>query len=213
MAGRQTLGITRTMRRILTTLILVVAIISGCSTDSHDKKIRDFVKAHCELYPEAHLQDLYKAFFQAEFGAEHIVSDTTSSGRYLDRELTVPDRSSILYEPIGADSTFYRVHLRAVQEGLISRQQLFDAFIGGVHAVEIPQIESWRSTWPHILSVIDRMHLDLPGYDAEKSAIDSLLLSGQYATHHSEEFSNAYDPHYRIVRRDIFERDLLPQLK
>ena len=200
------------MKHIFTTLTLVASIITGCSTDNHDEKIRDFVMAHYELYPEAHLQDLYKAFFQAEFGAEHIVSDTTSSGRYLDRELTVQDRSRILYEPIGADSTFYRVHLRAVQEGLISRQQLFNAFVGGVHAVDIPQIESWRSTWPHILSVIDGMHLDLPDYDAEKAAIDSLLLSGKYATHHSEEFSIAYDPHYRIVRKDIFEKELKPLL-
>lgn len=57
------------------------------------------------------------------------------------------------------------------------------------------------------------MHLGLPGYDTDKAAIDSLLSTGDYAFHHSDAFTNAYDPHYRIIRRDLFEAELLPYLK
>jgi len=191
-------------------ILAMAIIIAACSPSPQEAKIRAAVENHLALWPKAHLQDLYKAFFQAEFGAEHIVADTTSAGRYLDRELKEADHSAVLFEPIGADSTFYRVHLRAVQDGYITRQQLFNAFVGGVHSVEIPQIESWSKTWPAMLKVIDRMGLDLPDYAKERDAIDSLLASGHYAAHHSQAFSTEYDPHYRIIRRDRFEEDLLP---
>ena len=32
----------------------------------------------------------------------------------------------------------------------------------------------------------------------------------KYVRRHSDAFKAAYDPHYRIVRRDIFEKDILP---
>ena len=35
----------------------------------------------------------------------------------------------------------------------------------------------------------------------------------KYVVSHSAAFKAAYDPHYRIVRRDIFEREILPELK
>lgn len=196
------------MRR--TAFFLFIALtLAGCS-NPRNERIRCAVESHLELYPEARLQDLYKAFFQAEFGAEHIVADTGSAGKYLDSELKTRDNSKVLYEPIGADSTYYRVHLRAVQEGYISRDQLFHAFLGGVQTVEIPQVEKWAETWPKILKVIDGMNLALPDYDRERVQIDSLLAAGSYALHHSRAFSAAYDPHYRIIRRDIFEKELLP---
>lgn len=34
----------------------------------------------------------------------------------------------------------------------------------------------------------------------------------RFVMSHSQRFKDVYDPHYRIVRRDIFERELLPLL-
>ncbi len=186
--------------------------VSCSSESSRDDRIRAAVRQQLELYPLSTLQDLYKSFFQAEFGAEHIVADTASAGQYLDYELGIPDPTSILFEPVGADSSFFRVHLRCVQDSLISREQLFDAFIDGVNKVEIPQIEKWNDTWRGILTVIEGMNLDLQNFDVDRSNIEELLKSGQYALHHSETFSDVYDPHYRIVRKDIFFDRLFPYL-
>lgn len=35
----------------------------------------------------------------------------------------------------------------------------------------------------------------------------------KFVQSHSAAFKAAYDPHYRIVRRDIFEKDILPLIK
>lgn len=182
-----------------------------CQVDAD--KVRAAVKLHQESYPKLQLNDLYKAFFQAEFGAEHIVADTTAAAKYLNRELTIPDHGKMLYEPIGADSTFFRVHLNAVQKGFITRDQLFHAFLAGVHKVEIPQINKWVQTWQVIEQIILSMDLQLPNLEEDKKAIHALLESGEYASHHSPLFEETYEPHYRIIRKDAFYKELYPYLQ
>ena len=46
-----------------------------------------------------------------------------------------------------------------------------------------------------------------------KQFIDSILTVGRYAISHSPEYREAYRPHYRIVERSIFEREILPQIE
>lgn len=198
------------MKRVVF-LLCAVALIS-CNGIYREKKIRQAVENQMKLYPESTLQDLYKSFFQAEFGAEHLVSDTSAAGRYLDYELSFPDSTDILYEPIGIGGSYYRVHLVCVQRGYLSRDQLFGAFIDGVFEVPVPQINNWKEIWAHIASVIDEMNLEIQNYTEDREAIDSLLQSGHYAVHHSEHFDKQYHPHYRIIRGDIFEREILPFL-
>lgn len=196
--------------RLVSVLILALTLAASCQ--SGNGKIRDAVRQQVGLYPELTLVDLYKAFFQAEFGAGHMVSDTAAAGHYLDYELTIPDSSEVLYEPIGADASFFRVHLVCVQRGYLSRSQLFDAFLGSVSEVSDPQVGEWKSSWKKIESVIDGMNLDLENYSADKELIESLLKAGHYAVHHSKSFNEKYNPHYRIVRGDIFEKEILPFL-
>lgn len=211
--GRPSLFIAKVMKYILTAMSvsLVLTLASSCQTEN--ERIREAVRHQVGLYPGLSLIDLYKAFFQAEFGAGHMVSDTAAAGRYLDYELTLPDESEVLYEPIGAEASYFRVHLVCVQKAFLTRNQLFDAFVRGVSEVTDEQISRWRSSWAGIESVIDEMNLELGNYSADKERIDSLLNEGQYAVHHSKSFNEKYNPHYRIVRGDIFTKELLPYLR
>ena len=56
------------------------------------------------------------------------------------------------------------------------------------------------------------MELSLPHYEQDKEYIDSVLEQGKYAISHSSGYREAYAPHYRIIRRDIFEQQLKPLL-
>jgi len=38
------------------------------------------------------------------------------------------------------------------------------------------------------------------------------LSEGKYVVHHSRKFNQHYHPHYRIIRRDLFEEKILPKL-
>ena len=71
-------------------------------------------------------------------------------------------------------------------------------------------MEQWGKRWHEMISIIDRMNLGLPHYDEDKQFIEQVLAMGKYAISHSPEYREAYSPHYRIVKRDIFEQELLP---
>lgn len=52
-----------------------------------------------------------------------------------------------------------------------------------------------------------------PQLRQDKAFIDSILSVGRYAISHSPEYREAYHPHYRIVERGIFERELKPLIE
>ena len=69
-------------------------------------------------------------------------------------------------------------------------------------------VESWSNRWHMIIGTIDRMKLDMPNYQEDKQLIDSVLSVGKYAISHSPDYREAYHPHYRIVERSIFEKEI-----
>jgi hypothetical protein len=181
--------------------------------ETKNEQIRTAVEHQLDMYPKSTLQDLYKNFFQDYFGPGHIVDDTTSAGAYLDRELASSGQTAgAYYEPTGYNGNFYRVNLSVIKEGLISRDIFFDAFIRSVGNIQLMTLEEWKKEWIRIDSVIHTMNLSIENYADDRANIFSLLKQGKYVIHHSEQFSKEYDPHYRIIERKIFRKEILPFL-
>ena len=175
--------------------------------------IQTFVQKQIETYPKSRLLDIYKSCFQDYMGAEHLVSDRQRVKAYLDEELQSTSLDSLmtwLYEPCGVDGRYVRVSIRAIKEGLIKEDMLLDAFIRSANTSERPSVESWRDRWHVIIGTIDQMQLQLPNFDKDKQFIESILSAGKYAISHSPEYREAYHPHYRIVEKGIFEREIKP---
>ena len=188
-------------------LVLILACI-GTLMQAQD--IKEFVTRQIETYPQLRLLDIYKSCFQDYLGPEHLISDRAAVEAYLDKELATPiDQTAVLpyYEPCGTQGRHVRVTLSAVQQGIITKQALLDAFVRSANAGH-PTVKSWKKRWSKMARTIDAMHLNLPRYDQDRSFIDSVLNAGLYAISHSPEFRNAYQPHYRIVERDIFDREM-----
>ena len=188
-------------------------LLFSCKDDKKSELIRSAVENQLSIYPKSTLQDLYKNFFQDYFGPGHIVSDTTSAGAYLDRELDSFEQAvGAYFEPTGHNGNFFRVNLSVIKEGIISRDDFFDAFIRSVSDIQIITLEEWKKEWKKIDSVIYAMNLSLVNYTRDREDIFSLLEQDKYVMHHSEPFSNEYDPHYRIIGREIFMREIRPLL-
>ena len=179
------------------------------------QEVETFVSGLLHTYPETRLLDVYKSCFQDYMGAEHLVADTASACRYLEQELSTTSVENLLpwlYEPCGTHGRYVRVSLRAVHEGFISIDELLSAFIGSANSPHRPTVDQWAERWHVIVNEIDGMRLELKQYEQDKQLIDSVLNQGRYALSHSTEYREAYNPHYRIVRRDIFEQEILPLL-
>ena len=196
------------MRRIL---LLSISLMLSILASAQD--IKTFVQKQMETYPKSRLLDIYKSCFQDYMGAEHLVSDRQRVKVYLDEELQSTSLDSLmtwLYEPCGVDGRYVRVSIRAIKEGLIKEDMLLDAFICSANTSERPSVESWCDRWHVIIGTIDQMQLQLPNFDKDKQFIESILSAGKYAISHSPEYREAYHPHYRIVEKGIFEREIKP---
>ena len=219
----------------------LVTICLLCSIVLQAQDIEGFVLRQLQTYPQSRLLDLYKSCFQDYMGAEHLVSDKqrvkaaskreesktsfdapereqarTKFKAYLDEELSTTILDDLMpwnYEPCGIDSNYYRVSIRTIKENVISEEMLLDAFIRSANTPKRPSVEEWSKRWHVIIGAIDQMQLGLPNYQQDKAFIDSILSVGKYAISHSPEYREAYHPHYRIVERGIFERELKPLIE
>ena len=198
------------MRKVL---LLVICLVFSMFMVAQD--VQCFVSRQLETYPQSRLLDIYKSCFQDYMGAEHLVSDHESVKAYLDQELLTTSLDEMLpwyFEPCGINGQYVRVSLRVVKENLISEELLLDAFVRSANAEFRPTVGSWHYRWQKIQDEIDQMQLGLPHYQEDKAFIGSVLAAGKYAIGHSPDYREAYHPHYRIVEKTIFERELKPLL-
>ena len=170
-------------------------------------------------YPESRVQDIYKSFCQDNLGPEHLIPNPDAARNYLVSELETfrDDLASHRYEapqrmyyPVGDQGNYVRVDLYAVLSGLVSEEKLLDAFVRSANEGSKVSPEEWVAKWNGIAAIIRKDFSDIPGAEADLERIDALVKEGNLILHHSDAFGEAYQPHYRIVARDIFESELKP---
>ena len=191
-------------------LLLILALacsfsLFGQSIDT--VAVRSAIEMQLATYPESTLQDIYKSFYQEHFGPGHIISDTASARRYLMRELSEMGKTqSPDYEPTGSQGDYVRVYLSAVSDSLITAEQLLDAFVRSANSWQEPTV-SWMEKWEAIVSIIQANKMEIEGFKTDLPLLTEAARNNQ-AVHHSHRYNEAYHPHYRIVERSIFEREL-----
>ena len=196
-------------------LLLILALacsfsLLGQSIDTI--AVRSAIERQLTTYPESTLQDIYKSFYQEHFGPGHIISDTASARRYLMRELSEMGKTqSPYFEPTGSQGDYVRVYLSAVADSRITAEQLLDAFVRSANSRQKPVV-SWMEKWQAIISIIQANKIELKGFETDLPLLTEAARNNQ-AVHHSRSYNEAYNPHYRIVERSIFERELKPSLK
>ena len=206
------------MKKLFLFLIASIVLFGACGNKAtKDEKqqreaIREYVESFLLLYPEATLQDIYKGSFQDYFGPAHIVSDREAAKRYILRELATADTlGGERYEPCGWRGQYYRVNLSVVRDSLVDIDCLVDAFVKSAWG-EPTFTREWIEEWNAIQQTAREVCPTLGGFAEDSAQIARLLSEGHYVVHHSRPFNEHYHPHYRIVRRDVFEQKILPAL-
>ena len=170
-------------------------------------------------YPESRVQDIYKSFCQDNLGPGHLIPDPQSARNYLESELRTfredldsarYDAPGIMYYPVGDQGNYVRVDLSVVLDGLVGEEAYLDAFVRSANEGMRLTEEQWVAKWKEVAKVIRKDFPDIPGANEDLEMIDSYVQKGNLIMHHSEAFSEAYNPHYRIIARDIFEKEIKP---
>ncbi|MBR1799619.1 MAG: hypothetical protein IJ761_06990 [Bacteroidales bacterium] len=195
--------------------LLAVFVILTATLFAQTEPREAFLQQHMSAYPQSRLLDIYKSCFQDYMGAEHLVADRDRAMAYLEYELTQCNADTIaprMYEYCGVTGQHVRVSLLTILDGRLTKDELLDAFLRSANSHSRPSVDDWNKEWHKILATVEAADLDLPNFDSDKTAIETLLNRGEYATSHSANYRTAYQPHYRIVERSIFEKEILPKL-
>ena len=220
------------MRRLFPLALgLFITFMAACTSRPavRDSGDGEALARYMEIYPEAHLQDIYKSCFQDVFGVAHLISDTQACVRYLENEMKVMDDAMEVvgesfsvtvvnglrvsdYEYTMPDSHFVRVDLHAVADGRVPKDLLVEVLMESA-ATPAPMTQAeWAARWQELRVAADALEPRPEDYMREAAEIDSLLAEGKYVWHHSRRYNEVYHPHYRLVRRDLFESRILPLL-
>ena len=224
----------RNCYKILLAALLVLPIFVSCTRvlnrgemqydDAKRVAMREAVEYIVLRYPDASLRDIYKSCFQDYFGPAHAIADRDLARDYIVRELAEAELAdTTYYEPCGWRRNYYRVNLRVVSDGLLSADELADAFYRSALDTTPIVDESWVDEWNETTQIVRKVVIDnaaqisrnspiILNFTADSVAVAEMLSQGNYVLHHTSRYEELYHPHYRIVSRDIFNQEILPRL-
>ena len=169
--------------------------------------------AYMRKYPEAHRQDVYKSSFQDVYGPGHIIKDSATCARYIVDEMGQTDVSDLRfpdYEPTGVEGNFVRVNLRVLKDGRVPLDLFVRLLMQSADVRQKMPLYDWKGQWDRLQKTLDTITPRPKNFDADAANLRSWLDRGEVMVHHSRHFNESYAPHYRIIRRDLFEKHLLP---
>lgn len=175
--------------------------------NGHDREelVEKNVQLELTLHPEATLLDLYKNFFQGEFGPGHMITSVNTAAKYLKEEIKNAEYyDTVLWQPVGYKELYYRINLSLVRDRKINVQELLTAFTEKPINGDKMSLSEWKNEWNSILKIIEKMNVKLPNFETDKMKIMKNLKNGIIVGHHSETYLKIYHPHYRIISKENF---------
>lgn len=199
------------MKKILIVSLLMAGLFS-CTHPSSSRE--DFVRTYFEKYPESTLQDIYKGSFQDVFGPAHILTDREAVTKYIQYEMKTADTwEEADYTPCGWQGNFYQVNLKVIADGRVPMDEFVDAFMASANGIDTTLTQTFIDDWQQIQQAVRTVKPSLEGFEKDSTLLSNLLKEGKYVVHHSQKFNAHYHPHYRIIRKDLFEEKILPRLE
>ena len=172
-----------------------------------ETQIQQAVKKQLSIHPKSTLIDIYKSFFQGAFGPGHMIESREAALDYLKYELkTAVDYDTLLWQETGHQQRYYRINLRLIKDGIIPIDTLLTAFVESANTAQPPSIEEWKNEWAEILKVIEELDLQMVDFAVDKQTLEKLLAQNKIVLHHSKVYSELYQPHYRIINKNHFDR-------
>lgn len=200
------------MKALYTLVLGIILLMIACSQPSQPRE--DFVRTYLQRYPEATLQDIYKGSFQDIFGPAHILTNRKSVENYIQREIKSAEKfEEADYIPCGWQGNFLQVNLKVIADGRVPMDTFVNAFMASANGIDTALTKSFITDWHLMQQAVRKVSPNLQGFEEDSTLLADLLEQGKYVVHHSRKFNEHYHPHYRIIRRDLFEEKILPMLK
>jgi len=151
-------------------------------------------------YPKSSLIDLYKSFFQDEYGPGHLLEDLSRARRYFEEELeTMKSNHRACIEACGVGKNYVRVPMDLILDGVVSKEHYWELFVASAQEAQIVTLSAWITKWQEIERYIPKI---LRNYREDTQIITELFTKGEYVLSHSDAYRTHYDPHYRLFTKE-----------
>lgn len=168
------------------------------------EEMKTVLRAHAARYPLMEATDAVKLLYQSVFGPGHMIPDEDAACAYVEAERATASGEESLPEEIGND--LVRLPLSyANAQGISSRE------LAGMFSCTAAGCVGDEGLFYETLSLLEEMTEagEMPfSAAALREYLTVYRASGCPAVSHSETFRKAYDPHYRVIRKDFLR--LLP---
>lgn len=166
-----------------------------------------FFMAFLKKHPAFRPTDVIKYGFQATFGAEHMLMNTDYAKKLFFEEYDAAESTTEpLYEELTDD--ICRVNIGAWKREGLKPEALFEMFLKTA-SIKRGSEDAFKENMEGLLQTV-KEYAPLNVYE-ECSNFYKCYLEGQIqAVHHSEEYREAYNPHYRVVLTKLV-RDYLKE--
>lgn len=152
--------------------------------------------------------DLYKLAHQAALGSEHAVASPEVARAWLERELIgmgggLPEP---LLDPISGDGRILRVHLRTYIQAGHEPEALLTAFVQSANQVK-GSSQDLRDCLVVLLELAGSGQIDFEAGEL-RALFARMESAGWPARHHSDAYTSAYRPAYRVIAREFLPESI-----
>jgi hypothetical protein len=162
--------------------------------------LQTLVQKHLSWYPLMELRDIYKLLYQGVMGAEHLMPSREEYTRYLETEYEPlqPDPTQRVLEPVRYDGALYRLNLRPYKARQPGLEQLIPYLLETAHIITGSRAEL-LAVWSEFTQLC--LQGQIQQFDAAFiQPFSQWLEQVDYpALHHSETYSQQYQPAYRLI--------------
>lgn len=163
----------------------------------HEFTTIEFLKMQCQCYPQLQPEDLLKGLHQSVFGCGHFVDEKAEEHLYWELGGLEPSDGPDM-EPLVGD--FCRVHLRSLSKSGLAPKTLFRLFLLSA-AEPTGTAAQMEEKLEILLGMASAKQLPFD-YDDVRTCAETWRKAGFPACHHSEGFRAAYQPAYRVIRKE-----------
>ena len=188
------------MKKIFPLLLIMFAFSSLALTK------QEALDSLIQKYPDMQLADVYKSFYQDNFGPGHLLADSIGARNYFMEELAdTLEWKGPEYEFTGEGKNFVRVNMDLVRKGIIPSDMYFQSFLNSINRIQPLSDEEWITEWGNLDSLIRDRNYVFFDEQNDRELIKRKIESRNFPVHHSDRFNKIYNFHYRIISIPEFE--------
>ena len=160
-------------------------------------RFKEILLAHLVRDPLMGPEDCAKLVYQSEFAGEHMIASAEESLKWIEREMgEVPAEQGEIYESIG--SGVARLHLGPAKAAGMTAMEINRLFISG-------KATGSKEKQEQKLDLMEDLCREGKTAFSREELSEFLIkyrAEGCPPLRHSERFRQAYEPHYRVVRKE-----------